>query len=99
MPSENINRGQNTARLTQDTAQPPVTPLPKAHEASFYLTPRAQLEQAMAHIDVAPHVRMILFEPRNELIVNFPVRLDSGAYHLFTGYRIQHNNMLGPYKE
>lgn len=98
MPSENINRGHDVARLTQDTAQTPATPLPKAHEANFYLTHRAQLEQAMAHIEVAAHVRMILFEPRNELIVNFPVRLDSGEYHLFTGYRIQHNNMLGPYK-
>ena len=36
--------------------------------------------------------------PRSELIVNFPVQLDSGTYKLFTGYRIQHNNVLGPYK-
>lgn len=42
--------------------------------------------------------REILSEPMNEIIVNFPVRLDDGRYRRFTGYRIQHNNILGPYK-
>jgi glutamate dehydrogenase (NAD(P)+) len=26
------------------------------------------------------------------------VRLDNGQYVLFKGYRVQHNNVLGPYK-
>ncbi len=30
--------------------------------------------------------------------MNFPVSLDDGAKRVFTGYRIQHNNVLGPYK-
>ena len=42
--------------------------------------------------------REILSQPKNELIVNFPVRLDNGEYRLFKGYRVQHNNVLGPYK-
>ena len=40
----------------------------------------------------------ILSQPKNELIVNFPVRLDSGEIRLFKGYRVQHNNLLGPFK-
>ncbi|RDV38978.1 Glu/Leu/Phe/Val dehydrogenase [Bradymonadaceae bacterium TMQ3] len=44
------------------------------------------------------HVRLILSQPKNEVIVNFPVRMDDGSYELFTGYRIQHNNIKGPYK-
>jgi glutamate dehydrogenase (NAD(P)+) len=44
------------------------------------------------------HVRAILAQPKNELIVNFPVRMDDGSYRVFKGYRIQHNNLLGPYK-
>ena len=40
----------------------------------------------------------ILSEPQNEIIVNFPVRMDDGVLKVFTGYRIQHNNILGPYK-
>jgi glutamate dehydrogenase (NAD(P)+) len=39
-----------------------------------------------------------LSEPKNEIIVNFPVRMDDGNFRLFTGYRIQHNNIMGPYK-
>jgi glutamate dehydrogenase (NAD(P)+) len=43
-------------------------------------------------------VRTILSQPKNEIIVNFPVLMDNGEYQLFKGYRIQHNNLLGPYK-
>jgi glutamate dehydrogenase (NAD(P)+) len=43
-------------------------------------------------------VRTILSQPKNELIVNFPVEMDNGEHRLFKGYRIQHNNVLGPYK-
>jgi len=40
----------------------------------------------------------ILSQPKTELIVNFPVLMDNGEHRLFKGYRIQHNNVLGPYK-
>ena len=43
-------------------------------------------------------VRTILSQPKNEIIVNFPVLMDDGSHRLFKGYRIQHNNALGPYK-
>ena len=29
---------------------------------------------------------------------SLPVRMDNGKYQMFTGYRVQHNNILGPYK-
>jgi glutamate dehydrogenase (NAD(P)+) len=44
------------------------------------------------------HLRLIMAQPKNELIVHFPVRMDTGSYKLFKGYRVQHNNILGPYK-
>jgi glutamate dehydrogenase (NAD(P)+) len=47
---------------------------------------------------LAPAITSILSQPKNELIVNFPVRMDSGEYRLFKGYRVQHSNILGPYK-
>lgn len=47
----------------------------------------------------APHyLRLILAQPKNELMVHFPVQMDDGRYRLFKGYRVQHNNILGPYK-
>ena len=49
-------------------------------------------------MDLDSSVRTILSQPKNEIIVHFPVQLDDGTYELFKGYRIQHSNMLGPYK-
>ncbi len=58
----------------------------------------AQLDRATRVAGVPQSVRDILSQPKNELIVNFPVRMDSGEYRMFKGYRVQHNNILGPYK-
>ncbi len=66
--------------------------------AQFYRTHQAQVARAVSEIGLQDHVRLILSEPKNEIIVNFPVRMDNGRFKLFTGYRIQHNNILGPYK-
>lgn len=43
-------------------------------------------------------IRKILSSTNNELVVHFPVKLDNGKIEVFTGYRVQHNNALGPYK-
>ena len=39
-----------------------------------------------------------LSEPKHEIITNFPIRLDNGKVKMLRGYRVQHNNTLGPYK-
>jgi len=57
-----------------------------------------QIEKAAKHVKLDGDVWAILQQPKNELLVNFPVRMDDGKYQLFKGYRIQHNNILGPYK-
>lgn len=49
-------------------------------------------------LDQPRHLRLIMAQPKNELIVHFPVLMDDGNYKLFKGYRVQHNNILGPYK-
>jgi glutamate dehydrogenase (NAD(P)+) len=52
-----------------------------------------------AEILSLPHrLQLILAQPKNEIIVHFPVRMDDGSFKLFKGYRVQHNNVLGPYK-
>lgn len=101
MPSDTNNRDEKAVQFAQkmeSSLDATLSGATDAGDAGFYRTHRAQMQKAMEHLDVAPHVRAILAEPRNELIVNFPVRMDNGEYKLFTGYRIQHNNMLGPYK-
>ncbi len=44
------------------------------------------------------HQQIILAQPKNEIMVHFPVLMDDGHHKLFKGYRVQHNNALGPYK-
>ena len=58
----------------------------------------AHVRAAADQVDLDPKVRAILSRPKNEVIVNFPVQRDSGVYELLQGYRIQHNNILGPFK-
>ncbi|MDX2149038.1 MAG: Glu/Leu/Phe/Val dehydrogenase [Planctomycetota bacterium] len=46
-----------------------------------------------------PHrLQIILAQPKNEIMVHFPVKMDDGHHRLFKGYRVQHNNAIGPYK-
>ncbi|EDM44911.1 glutamate dehydrogenase [unidentified eubacterium SCB49] len=57
-----------------------------------------QFNSAADQIDIHPSIRKILSITNNEIIVNFPVKMDNGDVEIFTGYRVQHNNALGPYK-
>lgn len=57
-----------------------------------------QVAKAADLIDLKPSIRNILAQPKNEVIINFPVRLDNGEWKMFKGYRVQHNNLLGPFK-
>ena len=65
---------------------------------SLYDTAMGQFQRGAELIGLPPDLRTILAQPKNEIIVNFPVRMNNGSYRVFRGYRIQHNNLLGPYK-
>ncbi len=40
----------------------------------------------------------VLKEPQRIIKVNLPLRRDDGKLKIYEGYRVQHNNFLGPYK-
>jgi glutamate dehydrogenase (NAD(P)+) len=54
--------------------------------------------QAADLIGLDPDIRKILAKTTNELLINFPVKMDDGRIEMFTGYRVQHNNALGPFE-
>lgn len=54
--------------------------------------------QAAETMGLPEYLSKILAQPKNEIMVHFPVKMDSGKLRLFKGYRVQHNNALGPYK-
>lgn len=64
----------------------------------FFKVVQSYLNQAAELVRVPQMVTTILSQPKREIIIHFPVKLEDGDYHLFKGYRIQHNNILGPYK-
>src|SRR5713226_9930942 len=57
-----------------------------------------QFELAADKLNLSEDMREILRQPKRELAVNFPVRLDNGRIKTFTGYRVQHNVNRGPAK-
>jgi glutamate dehydrogenase (NAD(P)+) len=65
---------------------------------SLYEIAQNQWRRAAELMELEPWIATILSEPKNEIRVNFPVLMDNGQYQLFKGYRVQHNNILGPYK-
>lgn len=66
--------------------------------ASFFQQTQQLFRRAADLMKLADDTRTILEEPKNIIQVNFPVRMDDGKLRLFQGYRVQHNNVLGPYK-
>ncbi|WP_026933717.1 Glu/Leu/Phe/Val family dehydrogenase [Christiangramia echinicola] len=70
----------------------------KAPKQSMYGTVMNQFNKTADLIDLNPNIRKILGITNNEIIVHFPVKMDNGKVEVFTGYRVQHNNALGPYK-
>jgi glutamate dehydrogenase (NAD(P)+) len=59
---------------------------------------QAQLNKAAQLGNIDSNFVKILSVPKHEIIVNFPVKLEDGNLHMMKGYRIQHCNLLGPYK-
>ena len=63
-----------------------------------YHTALQQLDLAARHLELDPGMHEILRYPQRELTVHFPVKMDNGGTHVFTGYRVQHNLARGPSK-
>lgn len=57
-----------------------------------------QFSHAAEVMNLDPDVRKILAKPMNEVTVNFPAVMDDGRVEMFTAYRVQHSNVLGPFK-
>jgi glutamate dehydrogenase (NAD(P)+) len=67
-------------------------------DTPLYRQALAQFEQALPNADANPAVVERLRFPERAVIVSIPVRLDSGEYRCFAGYRVQHSTVLGPTK-
>jgi glutamate dehydrogenase len=57
-----------------------------------------QLDNAAQALNLNSEVKEILKEPLRSMKVSIPVRMDNGSMKVFSGFRIQHNDVLGPTK-
>ena len=67
-------------------------------QKSLYENVSRQFDNAANLMALDSDIRRILSRTINEIVVNFPVRMDDGRIEMFTGYRVQHNDVLGPFK-
>lgn len=59
---------------------------------------KRQLLAATKHLSLPPLLLARLSEPDRIIHVSLPIEMDNGQVKTFEGYRVQHNNILGPYK-
>lgn len=57
-----------------------------------------QLNQAAKLVSLDPLTLARLSEPDRIIEVSLPLKKDDGKVEIFKGYRVQHNNIRGPYK-
>ena len=57
-----------------------------------------QFDVAAAKLGLDPNLAVRLRRPDRAMVISVPTRMDDGRVSVFTGYRVQHNDVLGPFK-
>lgn len=65
---------------------------------SLFTSTQVVIKEALDQLGYSPEMFELLKEPLRMLTVRIPVRMDSGQVKIFTGYRSQHNDAVGPTK-
>lgn len=58
----------------------------------------ALFQHQLDHAGTSGEQAELLRQPMREIILHFPVVLEDGRRIVLKGYRVQHNNALGPFK-
>lgn len=67
-------------------------------EATSFEHAISQLMIAAKKLKVKPHYLELLINPKRTIKVSIPVRMDNGLIEVFTGFRVQFNDLRGPVK-
>ena len=80
-------------------AQDNLNPHANAHlQGPLFQNALTTINEAAKIINCDPNILERLQQPRRCVTVSVPVRMDDGSVKCFTGYRVQYNSTLGPYK-
>jgi glutamate dehydrogenase len=74
------------------------TVIEEGQEASVLASTQQVVQQAVSKLGYNDEMYELLKEPVRMLTVRIPVRMDNGERKVFTGYRAQHNDAVGPTK-
>ncbi len=85
-------RSESATKAPTRDRSAPSGPIP------VYEAVQRQFDKAADLMGLDADIRRILSATMNEIIVHFPVKMDDGHVEIFTGYRVQHSNALGPFK-
>ena len=66
--------------------------------ANPWETAQAQLQKAALSLRLDPLLLARLSQPDRIVEVSLPLKMDDGSVRVFSGFRVQHNNLRGPYK-
>jgi glutamate dehydrogenase (NAD(P)+) len=73
------------------------SPSVSAKGTGFYEDIQESVGHAAGLLKLDNALSAILAKPANEIEVHFPARMDDDRIEMFTGWRVQHNNVLGPF--
>jgi len=90
-PADLLSNADSPARLLEELEIVP-------EQGSIFHQVLQQVLSAAPLVGMRREHQLMFAQPKNEIVVHFPVLMDDNRHRMFTGYRIQHNNSLGPYK-
>jgi glutamate dehydrogenase/leucine dehydrogenase len=65
---------------------------------SLFENTLAQIDKASKIMGLDQEIHSIMSTPQRRIEISIPVRMDDGSLRIFHGFRVQHNNVRGPYK-
>jgi glutamate dehydrogenase/leucine dehydrogenase len=89
----NLMEKLQTASAIKTETLAPVVATPNPYESVLQL-----LQIAAKKLNLDSGMHEMLKRPMRTLIVNIPVVMDDESIQVFTGYRVQYNDLLGPTK-
>lgn len=70
----------------------------KEQNYNAYLIAQKQFDNVAKNIELEQAARDILRQPKREIHITIPVKMDNGITKIFKGFRISHNDARGPAK-
>lgn len=75
-----------------------IEPAPIKDKENPFESMMSRFRIAAKHLGLSEEVYNVLKSPDKQVIVSLPVTMDDGTIQVFEGYRVIHNNVLGPSK-